>query len=127
MYAGLNKLQEGKCSPPACPSMVPLCKSPGDFYVERKGAASPSTHLRLCCGLQMGTHGGGNRAGECIYLPLGPICCHFSGGKPARDKAGTIARQWGRYDEMLPICCGKAPGCYRKRMALKGELSNLRV
>lgn len=102
--------------------MVPLRGSPDDFNVEHKGAASHSTHLRLCWGSQMGTHMGGNRAGKCIYLPLGPICCHLSGRNPARDKVGTVSQQWGRYDEMLPICCGKASGCCGRRMAFEGEL-----
>jgi len=122
VYAGLNKLQERKLSPSACPSMVPLCRSPDNFCIEHKGAAFHSTHLWLCWGLQMGTHVEGNRAGKCIYLTLGPICCHLSGGNPASDKVGTILQQWGRYDEMLPICCGKAPGCCGRRTPLKGEL-----
>lgn len=78
MYPDLNELQERKLCPSACPSTVLLHRGPNDFYVEHKGeAASHSTHLWLCLGLQMGTQMGGNRAGKYIYLPLGPICCRL--------------------------------------------------
>lgn len=108
--------------------MLLVHRSPDDFYIEHKGeAASHSTHLQLCWDLQMGTHMGGSRAGKCVYFPLGPICCHLPGRNPTSGKLGTMSQQWGRYDEMMFICWGKTPGCYGRRMALKGELYNLRV
>lgn len=94
MYPGLNIFQERKLSLPAYQSTLPLRRSPDDFCGEHEGeAASHSTRLGLCWDLQMGMHMGGGRAGKCIYLPLGPICCHLAGRNPPSAKLGTTSQQ----------------------------------
>lgn len=97
--------------------MEPLQGSPDAFYTEHKGeAAAHSTHLWLHPAPQMGAHVGGNRAGKCIYLPRGPVCCRLSDGNPAGANVGVRSQRWGGGARRYPSC-SRAPACSSWRRA----------